>query len=118
MGSIADRMPRMIASSGGEPPSALDLSLAHQWALTPTALFAVPPLVTREGDCWHGSTDGDAPACRAAAHDRGAARRVRRLDERSGGSLLARLFATCRGAHVGDCVSGVQVVFSWCKADP
>ena len=39
---------RMIATSGGEPPSALDLSLAHQWALTSTALFAMPPLVTRD----------------------------------------------------------------------
>ena len=50
---------RMIASAGGEPPSALDLSLAHQWALTPTVLFAVPPLVTREGTVGTERTLGD-----------------------------------------------------------
>jgi hypothetical protein len=50
---------RMIASTGGDPPSALDLSLAHQWAITPTVLFAVPPLVTREGTVGTERTLGD-----------------------------------------------------------
>ena len=40
---------RMIANTGNEPPSALDQTLAVQWALTPTALFtlAIPSRVRR-----------------------------------------------------------------------
>jgi hypothetical protein len=39
---------RMIADTGNEPPSALDQTLAVQWALTPTVLFTLGPPVTRE----------------------------------------------------------------------
>ena len=39
---------RMIADTGNEPPSALDQTLAVQWALTPTALFTLGYSVTRE----------------------------------------------------------------------
>ena len=39
---------RMIADAGQEPPSALDQTLAVQWALTPTVLFQVTKFVTRE----------------------------------------------------------------------
>ena len=50
---------RMIATAGGEPPSALDLTLALQWALSPTTLFASPPSVTREGTVGMERTPGD-----------------------------------------------------------
>ena len=50
---------RMIATAGGEPPSALDLTLALQWALSPTTLFASPPIVTREGTVGMERTPGD-----------------------------------------------------------
>ena len=50
---------RMIATAGGEPPSALDLTLALQWALSPTALFGSPPLVTRESIGGMERTPGD-----------------------------------------------------------
>ena len=50
---------RMIATAGGEPPSALDLTLALQWALSPTTLFGSPPLVTRESIGGMERTPGD-----------------------------------------------------------
>ena len=39
---------RMIADAGQDPPSALDQTLAVQWALSPTTLFTLSNSVTRE----------------------------------------------------------------------
>ena len=39
---------RMIADAGKEPPSALNQTLAVQWALSPTSLFTLSNSVTRE----------------------------------------------------------------------
>ena len=58
-GALLTESTRMIATAGGEPPSALDQTLALQWALSPTTLFGSTPSVTREHTVGTERTPGD-----------------------------------------------------------